>query len=208
MKKQTKLSQQPKWNYSPFNKAVIQSKTKSILSKNDNEIIYSSKLTDNTDNLQGIVRLKTVDNEKYVKLYTAQLSLWFSLTVPAQKTLSYIMINLHKNQDVVYINLKDILAFTQYSSPVSIYEGLNELVNMQIIARTKEASYYFINPSYIFNGDRVVFVEAIQRSQQAIAERIESTYRSVQPQFLADDIDGVSLESHEGALLQRHTTPS
>ncbi len=41
--------------------------------------------------------------------------------------------------------------------------GMNELEKAQIIAKTMRKGRYFINPNFMFNGDRIAFTTLIER---------------------------------------------
>jgi DNA-binding GntR family transcriptional regulator len=44
--------------------------------------------------------------------------------------------------------------------------GINELENAKIIAKTIRKGWYFINPNFIFNGDRIAFTTVIERTKR------------------------------------------
>lgn len=46
---------------------------------------------------------------------------------------------------------------------VTFRKGLNELVKSQIFAKSKRMGDYFINPHFLFNGDRMRFITKIKR---------------------------------------------
>ena len=48
----------------------------------------------------------------------------------------------------------------------SIYDGLTNLVNNEIIARGPNDSFYFINPMVAFNGDRVTYAKTYIKKQK------------------------------------------
>jgi len=50
----------------------------------------------------------------------------------------------------------------QMSIP-TIRRGLNELVKSKIVAPSAKIGAYYINPNFIFNGDRVRFITEIKR---------------------------------------------
>ncbi|MUG78605.1 hypothetical protein [Commensalibacter melissae] len=45
----------------------------------------------------------------------------------------------------------------------TLRRGLRELVKAKIIANTKKQGNFYINPNFIFNGDRVRFITDIKR---------------------------------------------
>ena len=49
-------------------------------------------------------------------------------------------------------------------SKETLKRGLRELNDAQIIARTVKQGRFYINPNFIFNGDRIAFTTLIERS--------------------------------------------
>ena len=45
--------------------------------------------------------------------------------------------------------------------------GISELIKSNILARCERAGDYFINPNFVFNGDRLLFVNAIKKKTKA-----------------------------------------
>ncbi|MEZ2646550.1 hypothetical protein ACBQ03_23750, partial [Escherichia coli] len=41
--------------------------------------------------------------------------------------------------------------------------GLSELESSKIIAKTMRKGFYYINPNFVFNGDRIAFTTLIER---------------------------------------------
>jgi hypothetical protein len=103
-----------------------------------------------------------VDSEKYVKLFTDKIALWLELTKNAQRVLCYIISEMRNGSDKVFFDEEKLKKVTGYKSSVPIYSGLAELMEHQIIARTHYPSVYFINPYYMFNGDRILFLESFE----------------------------------------------
>jgi hypothetical protein len=144
-----------------------------VLRKDKDEKIVSGvkKDFDPRKDITGMARIREVDNEKFVKIYTGNLSHWFELSMPAQKIMQYVIMFLPRNSDVVRLNIARLKTFSGYKSDTSLYDSINELINKRIIAKCDIQELYFINPGYIFNGDRVAFSEVVMRDAQAIGER-------------------------------------
>jgi DNA-binding GntR family transcriptional regulator len=51
-------------------------------------------------------------------------------------------------------------------SSATFLRGLAELVKAQIIAKTMRQGWYFINPNFMFNGDRIAFTTVIERAKR------------------------------------------
>lgn len=48
--------------------------------------------------------------------------------------------------------------------------GINELEKAQIVAKTIRQGRYFINPNFVFNGDRIAFTTMIERASEEQGE--------------------------------------
>ena len=60
------------------------------------------------------------------------------------------MNNLFKDKDYFYFDREDCLNYTGYKSEKSVYIGLADLIENEIIARGKNDIIYFINPMVFF----------------------------------------------------------
>ncbi|MCV5480042.1 replication/maintenance protein RepL, partial [Escherichia coli] len=48
-------------------------------------------------------------------------------------------------------------------SMATFKRGINELEKASIIAKTLRKGRYYINPNFVFNGDRIAFTNLIER---------------------------------------------
>lgn len=115
---------------------------------------------------------KRVDSEQFIKLFTANIALTFDLSAAGIKTLSVLMwvVQHHAiSKDLVVLDhmmLDDFLSDQKKPLKLSIAtfkRGLNELEKSQIIAKSMRKSFYYINPNFVFNGDRIAFTTLIER---------------------------------------------
>jgi hypothetical protein len=49
-------------------------------------------------------------------------------------------------------------------SIATLNRGLRELEGAQIIAKAMRAGFFYINPNFVFNGDRIAFTTLIERN--------------------------------------------
>jgi len=120
-----------------------------------------------------VVAQKRVDSERFIKTFADYMSFTFELTKAGNKALRVVMWSLQEqaiNKDEVALDkysLEDFLQkhgieFKSLSYP-TFARGLGELCKAKIIAKTQRSGRYFINPTCIFNGDRVAFTTVIER---------------------------------------------
>ena len=141
---------------------------KRFKTKNDDK--QKPELIFNTDG--GITGQKAVqriiefnDTEQFIKVYTKRIGLWMELSAKARKILDYIMLHIEQNKDQVTLDLDhdDIKIQIGYSSKASIYGGLDELIQREIIAKARWKDVFYINPGIMFNGNRAFFIEEFRR---------------------------------------------
>ena len=144
----------------------------SKLGRDDNVLVNQS-----TGEIQGthVTTYKKVDGEQFVKLFTANVALTFDLSAAGIKAFNVLLWVVQKSaisKDEVDFDafvLEDFLDEHQDKerplklSLATFKRGINELEKAQIIAKTVRQGRYFINPNFVFNGDRVAFTTLIER---------------------------------------------
>lgn len=133
--------------------------TKTVLSINKDESRSVMGITKDGQSVAGAfsyLRQKLVDEEQFTKVYIENFAMFFDLKKSTMKLLYYVMRQLIPNKDQFVFILDECKEFTGLGT-TSIYRGLAELCNKKIIARGINDCFYFINPSVLFNGNRVVF---------------------------------------------------
>jgi hypothetical protein len=130
-----------------------------------------------TGEVQGthVTTYKPVDGEQFVKLFTANIAMTFDLKAPGIKAFSVLLWSVQNkglSKDEVPLDALVLDEFTLAHldkepplklSSATFLRGLAELVKAQIIAKTLRQGWYFINPNFIFNGDRIAFTTVIER---------------------------------------------
>jgi hypothetical protein len=144
----------------------------SSLGKDDNILVNQA-----TGEVSGthVTTYKRVDGEQFVKLFTANIALTFDLSSAGIKTFSVLLwVIQHKaigkdEVDLDALILEDFMeAHAEDKKPLKLSiatfkRGINELEKAQIIAKTMRKGRYFINPNFMFNGDRIAFTTLIER---------------------------------------------
>jgi len=157
---------------------VIQTKKKQVristLGK-DNNVLFNQATGEVTGT--HVVSYKKVDAKEFVKIFCANIALTFNLTSAGIKAFNVLLYTVQyraivKDQvDLDKYALDDFLENNQENGQVKNFSvatfrrGLAELTKSKIIAPTVKMGRYFINPHFVFNGDRVVFTTAIERQK-------------------------------------------
>lgn len=124
-----------------------------------------------------VTTTKRVDSEQFVKLFTANITMTFDLTSPGIKAFSVLIWAVQSKalaKDEVDLDAQTLKEFIDANEKVNkksmslptFRRGVSELEKAQIVARTVRLGRYFINPNFVFNGDRIAFTTIIERRSQ------------------------------------------
>jgi len=146
----------------------------SILGK-DNDVL----LNQTTGEIRGthVVTYKKVDGEQFVKLFTENISMTFQLSAAGIKTFGILLSTIQirgmaKDEiDLDKFTLQEFIEKHKNSKELirvslpTFKRGINELEKAQILAKTVRQGRYYINPNFVFNGNRVAFTTLIDRKE-------------------------------------------
>lgn len=167
-----------RYKQNPFTKELtVNAKNQKVRVSN------SAKLNDETwiNNTTGelattqLYTYKEVDEAQFVKLFTQNIALTFNLTSAGLKSLNVLIYAVQykaMNKDIVILTEITLAEFLEAEankgnkfilSRPTFTRGISELIKSNILARCERAGDYFINPNFVFNGDRLLFVNAIKK---------------------------------------------
>lgn len=129
----------------------------------------------------GMFYKKEVDREEFVKLYAEGVGAIMQLKSPGKKVFQLIYDELYGAKGMGKTQI--VLAYEMLSeaqrknlSRATFFQGINDNLKHNIIAETYTAGVYFINPAYIFNGDRLAMVrEYVIKQNQIITIEAEAS---------------------------------
>ena len=176
----TKKQKEERFKDNPFlGNLEINYKSKQVkvsnLGKDDNIIVNQS-----TGEVHGthVVTYKKVDDAEFIKLFAKNIQLTFELTAAGFKSLMvlvWVMQQAAINRDKVTLDsytYEDFLTAHEEDEKIvsnfsieTYKRGLRELVSAKIIAKCVRRGDYFINPSFVFNGNRIAFTTALERAE-------------------------------------------
>jgi hypothetical protein len=168
-----KLKEAPEHKINPFvENAMIRIASNKVTKRqfiNGNKGVENLIVNYATGEIEGsstFMKVIQVDEEKFAKLYIAELGAIWDLNKSAIRVLSYILTQLKPNSDSVFIDREECKEYCKYSSPNAVYDGLTGLIEAGIIARSTKNYLYFINPLVLFNGSRVSFARTYIKKQK------------------------------------------
>ena len=153
---------------------VVPSKSKTVklsrLGQTENILINQS-----TGEMLGthITTYREVDSQQFVKLFTQNIALTFDLKSSGLKALNVLIWAVQhkaisKDQvDMESLTLDEFLESHSVKLSLATFtRGINELEKAQILAKALKKGRYFINPNFVFNGDRIAFTTLIERRKK------------------------------------------
>lgn len=169
----------PKYKENPFIKDVAEHTQigyKKIASKDNSALVVMNKETGELQGAAGIWYKEEVERNQFVKLYSDGVAAILGLKSPGKKVFRLVYNQLYgvegKNKTEIILNYDMLSEDEQKLLSRSTFErGISELIKANFIAETYVATYYFINPNYIFNGNRIAIVkEYILKRKPALIE--------------------------------------
>ena len=109
--------------------------------------------------------IEEVDDAQFVKIFANFFAIQTGLSKTGRDVLSYIMTLLRPKQDTVTIRVDQALLFLGTKHRKTYLTGIGNLLDKGVIARTRYDDEFFINPSIMFNGDRVSYAKMYVRKK-------------------------------------------
>lgn len=162
---QKKLSRRGAERYkeNPFiSHAAVNTKTgvKRINSKNGDKMLVINKGSGEVMAEGGFWHTQEVDKSQFVKLFINGVKALKELTNAGTKVFEIMYMQVQENisKDVINLHFVDIDQELTPMARATFNRGLSELIDKGFLAETLAQSRYFINPDFIWNGDRLTFV--------------------------------------------------
>ena len=110
----------------------------------------------------GFFQYQEVDKTQFLKLYVNGVKAITELSSAGTKVFEilYRAMQEQKDTDTILMSYDIIDTTIVKISRTTYFKGMKELVEKKFIAETVIQNYYFINPDYMFNGDRLSFVKS------------------------------------------------
>lgn len=125
-----------------------------------------------------VVKTYAVDADRFLKVFRAQMALFFELSAPAIKVLTAIwMITSDEGEGRAQIYLSERIAADHARragselSRSTYFRGRKELIERGVIAPGVELNLYWLNPAVFFNGDRVRLVLELMKAPEIMPPR-------------------------------------
>jgi hypothetical protein len=143
----------------------IQTKTRRVTNKRGNMMLVSNE-GEVVSSVAGFWEAEEVDSTKFVKLFVQGVKALKELTGAGTKVFEVLYMQVQENigKDQVYMAFAAVdQALTPMSNP-TYDRGMRELIEKSFIAATPMQGVYWLNPSFVWNGDRLAFVKEYRKA--------------------------------------------
>lgn len=178
-KKKTNLTRYGKAVYAenPFMKAglVKDTKVRKVTNNKGDMMIVDNGTGEIVSPVAGFWQAHEVDTAKFVKLYINGVKAFKGLTGTGTKVFEvlYLQVQDSIGQERVYMNFADVDQEQTPMAESTWSRGLSELINKGFLAPTPSPSMYWLNPDYIWNGDRLAFVQTYYKKKTKKQTQVE-----------------------------------
>lgn len=179
-KTRTKKLRGTTYNKNPFMEdkyPLVKTKTKRI-TNNRGGYMVKATTGETVSPIAGFWHAEEVDSAKFVKLYINGVKAFGDLSSRGTKVFELMYYEIQNNigKDKIYLNFSTIDQEITKISRTTFYDGLNELVEKRFLAPTETPNWFWVNPDYVWNGDRLSFVKTyIKREESRIPKRDDQT---------------------------------
>jgi hypothetical protein len=153
-----------KYTHNPFIAgAAANTKTgvKRISNRDGNRMLVVSENTGEIVAPAGFWQAQEVDKSQFVKLYVNGVKALKDLTSAGTKVFELLYLEVQKNvgKDEIWLSFNMIDQDVTKIGKATFFRGMKELVEKGFVAESTTQSRYFINPDFMWNGDRLAFVK-------------------------------------------------
>jgi hypothetical protein len=143
----------------------LTTKTKRITNKRGDMMLVNSQTGEIQTSIAGFWEAEEVDSTKFVKLFVKGVAALKELTNAGTKVFEVLYLKIQETigQDQVYMSFATVDQAITPMSESTYMRGMRELIEKGFLAATPNIGLYWINPSFIWNGDRLAFVKEYWR---------------------------------------------
>jgi len=173
------------YNANPF-VLDMETKTRRVMNKTGDMMMVSRGTGEIKAESAGFWESHEVDGTQFIKLFVSGVKALKDLSQAGTKVFEVLYLRVQEQPNKDMINMGFFL-LDQNITPMSertYTRGLAELIEKQFIAATPMTSIYWLNPSFVWNGDRLAFVKEYRRRPSKAVPG-----QGLTPLFPPDDID-------------------
>jgi len=126
--------------------------------------------------IAGFWEAEEVDSTKFIKLFVNGVKALAELTNAGTRVFELLYIEMQNNigKDQIYLSYSGLDKNLKAISRSTFSRGVAELIEKKFIAAMPAVGWYWVNPDFIWNGDRLAFVKEFKRTPAAKTQAIDT----------------------------------
>ena len=144
----------------------VATRTRRVTNKRGDMMLVNSGTGEVQSNIAGFWESEEVDATKFVKLFVQGVKALKELTGAGTKVFEVLYIRVQENigKDQIFMAFSSVdQVLTPMSNP-TYDRGMRELIEKGFIAATPSQGMFWLNPSFVWNGDRLAFVKEYRKA--------------------------------------------
>ena len=146
----------------------IQVRSKRVTNKRGNMSLVDNDTGAIATSIAGFWETEEVDSAKFVKLFINGVKALKELTSAGTKVFEVLYLGVQNNieKERIYMSFSSVDQDVTPMSESTYMRGMKELINKEFLAATPHVGMYWLNPDFIWNGDRLAFVKQYYKNDK------------------------------------------
>jgi hypothetical protein len=161
----------------------LTTKTKRVTNKRGDMVLVNNETGTIQGQVAGFWEAHEVDNTKFVKLFIRGVKALKELTAAGTKVFEVLYLRVQESigKDQVYMSFNLVDQTITPMSEATYTRGMRELIEKEFLAASPNIGLYWLNPSFVWNGDRLAFVQEYRKSNNKKVKTIEALNPAILP---------------------------
>jgi hypothetical protein len=165
----------------------VKTRTKRVSNRRGDMMLVNASSGEIQSQVAGFWESKEIDSASFIKLFVSGVRALAELTSAGSRVFEVLYLNMQKSigTDEAYLSYTGLpKGITMGRSTFA--RGVSELIDRKFIAPQPKVGWYWINPDYVFNGDRLAFVKEY---------RIKGTAKRGEDQVAREQMEALGQQS-------------
>lgn len=151
-------------------------RTRRVTNKRGDMMLVNSNTGEIQSQVAGFWEAEEVDATKFVKLFVKGVKALKELTGAGTKVFEVLYLRVQENigKDQVFMAFASVDQALTPMSEATYTRGMRELTEKSFIAATPVQGWFWLNPSFVWNGDRLAFVKEYRKASNKKPQAIDT----------------------------------
>jgi hypothetical protein len=186
----TELKQQEKtrrgvtlYKENPF-MLEVKTRSKKVTNKRGDMMLVNSDTGEIQSTIAGFWEAHEVDSTKFVKLFVNGVKALKELSGAGTKVFEVLYIRVQEKigNDQIQMAFASVDQVLTPMSEATYTRGMRELIEKGFIAATPAQGTFWLNPSFVWNGDRLAFIQEYRKASTLDNPKVTATTSTVNNQ--------------------------